>query len=103
MRSPKNGMMARLEILEMRRLAARGHAVPMFGGGSASGGGNGAVKTSSSDDDDDGVMMGDDGCDIFWVVARKLCSNVAKIVFEFSKFLFYLSKSPSIALCGFTV
>ena len=34
---------ARLEILERRRLAGRGHAVPRFGehGGSASGGGNG--------------------------------------------------------------
>ncbi|XBJ10746.1 hypothetical protein VPH35_015554 [Triticum aestivum] len=32
---------ARLEILERRRLAARGNAVPMFGGGSASGGANG--------------------------------------------------------------
>ena len=35
--------MARLEILERRRLAGRGHALPRFGehGGSASGGGNG--------------------------------------------------------------
>ena len=35
---------ARLEILERRRLAARGHAVQMFGGGSASGGGNGCAE-----------------------------------------------------------
>ncbi|XBI91040.1 hypothetical protein VPH35_028493 [Triticum aestivum] len=35
--------MARLEILERRRLAAREHAVPRFGG-SASGGGNGGSE-----------------------------------------------------------
>jgi hypothetical protein len=42
--------------------------------------------------------MSDDGCDVFWVVARKLCPNFAKTVIEFSKFVLYLSKSWSL-LC----
>ena len=57
-----------------------------------------AVKISSCDDDD-GVMMDA----IFWGCGAKTMFNVAKTVFEFSEFVFYLSKSWSIASCGFTV
>ena len=36
------------------------------------------MKISSCDDDDDDDGVVDAECDVFWVVAQKLCRNAAK-------------------------